>query len=535
MKLFPSGKIRRKNGWVVARRLVQFLSLILFFFLFIKTDYTGSDRIAYAVNIYFRIDPFLALSAMLAAKAIISLMLISGVVLALCFVFGRAFCGWFCPLGGLLDFFRSFIGTRKKKIDTFFPTASRTILVFCLVCAAFSFHISGILDPFSLLVRGLAQAIYPGFNFLVNEFFGFTYGKVPGIGHDISEGIYRGLKHFILPFEQHYFELAFLSGFMLVIVIVAERVQSRFFCRNVCPLGSMLGICSQLSVAKVSGADEQCGRCVVCRKTCPMGAINPEREVDKYGCTLCMNCLRACPRQVLSVGGGRPQVQNSVSLSRRNFFTIIGAGALLYSVAGARTVSGNKNEPLIRPPGALAEKDFLARCVRCAECIKVCIGNGLQPAFMEAGIETIFTPKLAARTGYCEFNCTLCGQVCPSGALEILTLAEKHTFKIGLARINKELCLPFNEHIPCIVCEEHCPTHDKAIRFKEVQVVTKDNRQKSIKQPYVIRDLCVGCGICETKCPIQGRSAITVSSDGETRHQDQLPPISSEHGTNPYS
>ncbi len=83
------------------------------------------------------------------------------------------------------------------------------------------------------------------------------------------------------------------------------------------------------------------------------------------------------------------------------------------SALGVRTINARQNPELIRPPGALPEKDFLQRCVRCVECIQICIGNALQPSFLQSGIEGIFSPRLVARTGYCEFNCTLCETKCP--------------------------------------------------------------------------------------------------------------------------
>jgi ferredoxin len=186
---------------------------------------------------------------------------------------------------------------------------------------------------------------------------------------------------------------------------------------------------------------------------------------------------------------------------------------------------------LIRPPGARAEREFVSRCVRCAECIQVCIGNALQPSFLQSGIEGIFTPRLVARSGYCEFNCTLCGQVCPTGAIRELTLEEKHRTKIGHAWFDRTTCLPYAKGIPCIVCEEHCPTPDKAIKFMTAEVFDDQGRNVRVKQPYVVDSLCIGCGICETKCPLPGRAAIYVTSGGEDRDKDNILPVS---GAGPY-
>ncbi|KKL46425.1 hypothetical protein LCGC14_2345680 [marine sediment metagenome] len=178
-------------------------------------------------------------------------------------------------------------------------------------------------------------------------------------------------------------------------------------------------------------------------------------------------------------------------------------------------------EPLlIRPPGALAEREFLRTCVRCGECMKVCITGGLQPAFLEGGAEGLWTPVLVPRIGYCEYRCTLCGQVCPTGAIERLPMDKKVKVKIGLAMVDKNRCLPWAHGTPCIVCEEVCPTPEKAVWFHEDLVEDRRGRRQTLKRPEVDLKLCIGCGICETLCPVPDMPAIRVTSVGESRSED---------------
>jgi formate hydrogenlyase subunit 6/NADH:ubiquinone oxidoreductase subunit I len=142
--------------------------------------------------------------------------------------------------------------------------------------------------------------------------------------------------------------------------------------------------------------------------------------------------------------------------------------------------------------------------------MKVCPTNALQPTGLESGWEGLFAPRVVPRIGQCEYNCALCGEVCPTGAIRRLTEKEKHEVVIGKAQFDKNRCLPYARGEPCIVCEEHCPVPDKAIKIREVEVTNVRGEKVKIQEPHVEVELCVGCGICETKCPIHGAAGIRV-------------------------
>ena len=166
---------------------------------------------------------------------------------------------------------------------------------------------------------------------------------------------------------------------------------------------------------------------------------------------------------------------------------------------------------LIRPPGASDERVFLEKCVRCGECMKVCVTNGLHPTLWESGLEGVFTPRLVPRIGYCEYNCTLCGQVCPSGALPELTLEQKHETVLGTAFFDRNRCIPWAENRTCAVCEENCPVPDKSIILRPENVIDPITGESVvIQRPHVVIERCVGCGMCESKCPLPGESAVRV-------------------------
>jgi formate hydrogenlyase subunit 6/NADH:ubiquinone oxidoreductase subunit I len=150
--------------------------------------------------------------------------------------------------------------------------------------------------------------------------------------------------------------------------------------------------------------------------------------------------------------------------------------------------------------------------------MKVCPTNAIQPALTEGGLEGLWTPVLKMRLGYCEYECSLCSQVCPTHAIQLLQLEEKQKVKIGMAFFDRNRCLPYASARTCIVCEEHCPTPKKAIWFQEVEVMTPEGKLTTVKQPRVNPELCTGCGVCENKCPITDQRGVYVTSVGETRN-----------------
>jgi translation initiation factor RLI1 len=91
-----------------------------------------------------------------------------------------------------------------------------------------------------------------------------------------------------------------------------------------------------------------------------------------------------------------------------------------------------------------------------------------------------------------------------------LDLEIKRQSVIGLAVIDRNRCLPWAYKTPCIVCEEMCPIPDKAIRLEEYVARDAEGNDVFLQQPYVLRDLCIGCGICEYHCPMEAQAAVQV-------------------------
>ncbi len=490
------------------RRFSQVLFLLTFLVLFRLTDYSGQDTIPYAVNIFFRMDPLVAAAVTLATKTWIYLMWPALVVVGLTLVFGRVFCGWLCPLGTLIDGITGWIP--KSGRGWVMPWVKYALLFILLISAAFGVQLLGYLDPFSLLVRGMVFAVDPALRFLASSLFDTIYATAPLWLSDITEWVYAVLKSVVLPYQQGFFYLSLLSFSILIFIFCLEWFGKRTWCRNLCPLGALLGLISKVAWMKrlpVKG----CAHCGKCSTDCRMDLFDAKNRFKPEECTLCMDCLEYCPDNLATFTFSRPfKYRISMDLTRRQVLAAGFAGMALPVLMKTDAVSKESDGKIIRPPGALPELDFSAVCVRCGECMKVCINNALQPLFLERGLEKMFTPALVPRIGYCEYNCTLCSQVCPTGAIERLDRKQKHVFVMGSAFFDKNRCFVYADKKECIVCEEHCPTHDKAIKFNKSLVLDNTGQKRQLYEPYVVEALCVGCGICEYVCPVQGEAAIRV-------------------------
>lgn len=504
------------------RRLTQALFLLIFLWLFLQTESRGADELGYPVKVFLEADPLVYITTVLSTRQFYSPYLLAVCVIAATFVLGRVFCGWICPLGTL----HNLTGALKRKHG---PARSLhlyhwkyIILIFLLVSSLFTLQLAGLFDPLALLIRSLSLAVYPLFRLATASVFDTLYGWQWPVLTDISEFVYGILKKSILSFHQPHFSQAVVTGLLFFGILALNLIERRFWCKYLCPLGALLGLFSRYAILKRT-VSEGCDGCGVCRRDCQGGAA-PDRK-EKWlqsECMACMNCDDLCPQNAVRFGFSAKPAGAAFDIGKRRVTGSILAGLVavpLLRVSPLRR-AGAADPLLIRPPGSLEEKAFLRRCIKCGECMKVCITGGLQPTLLEADIEGIWSPVLVPRIGFCEYRCTLCGQVCPTGAIRRLSPEEKAKVRIGLAMIDKSRCLPFAHATPCIVCEEVCPTPRKAIWLEEVRVRNRAGKMVAVKQPHIDLELCIGCGICETKCPVLGRPAVSVTSIGESRSKD---------------
>lgn len=202
-------------------------------------------------------------------------------------------------------------------------------------------------------------------------------------------------------------------------------------------------------------------------------------------------------------------------IDRRGLFRTImkgvtGGGLATGAVAAGLALREPKAPPLgargdlgiLRPPGSLDEADFLARCTRCNRCAQVCEPHCIRYFGPEAG-HLQGTPYIVSQDKACTL-CLKCGPACPTGA--IATLKDMSEARMGVAEVDKRLCVSHNGSGICGACHTICPLKNRAI--------TQNYRN----QPLVHDDACVGCGLCEEVCIVHDRRAIRVVT--ERQHAD---------------
>lgn len=490
------------------RRAVQILSFCFLLYLILQTAFPLELRIP--VDLYLRLDPFIATITTLAQKEIIPKMLPAFGVLLLVAIFGNFFCGWFCPMGAAIDFFDRIFFREKRRTKDFNDLSLRRlrygIFIFSLAAGLMTFQVMYLLDPISLVIRTLVITFFPPAVLIFNHL-------LPWIQTILPQGPFAG-SSIPLPL----FKVNLLIFIFFILILALGMVRKRFWCRYLCPLGTLFSIFSRLRIFRRS-VTEACTQCQKCVRGCPVGAIPKEtpQHHRQQDCISCFKCLD-CPPGATTFKFIPPswKTVNGVDLSRRYVLGSLGFGfvsALVIKANPLQTESGLMNNRLIRPPGALPENQFVSVCTGCGKCLKVCPNNALQSTLLEAGLSGLYTPRLVPRIGYCEEFCNFCGRVCPTEAIRPLSIEEKHLTQIGVAHINKTRCIAWDMDKICLVCNEQCSYH----------AIVGDDK----KRPMVKEDKCTGCGICENKCPVDGESAITVYSFGAQKKLKPEPEPSS--------
>ena len=506
-------KAHKWRHWRRLRQVVQVLALLLYFYLLVAAWSAGEG--ASSTSLFFTLNPLTALSATIAARTWIPGLAWALVTVGITLLVGRAWCGWVCPLGTILDWVRfPKAAQRAAQLSPRWRSLKTILLLLILGMALAGSLVLLIFDPITLLTRAMATGLLPALNSSITQLETAMY-QVSFLRPVVS-WVESALRGSVLPSIQAVFYQSLPIMALLAGVVALNALADRFWCRYLCPLGGLLGLLSKVSLFKntITG---RCSACDHCMGECRMDAIQPctgqetPREIAASECTLCMDCLAVCPENGIELRRHTPRLlEQEYDPNRRQALISLGAGAAGALLLSADAAAKSPDPRLIRPPGVEDETEFTSQCIRCGECIQVCATTGLQPSLFERGLQGFWTPHLVPRLGPCDYSCTACGDVCPTWAIPRLDLETKRQQVIGMAVIDRSRCLPWAYATPCIVCEEMCPIPDKAIRVQEVSVIDESGAEVIVQQPYVVLDLCIGCGICEYNCPMEARSAVQV-------------------------
>ena len=480
----------------------QIATLALFLGLAIAAAWPGASPIF--PTIWLQLDPLVAVVTAIAARDVWPALAWSLVLVAATLAVGRFFCGWLCPLGTILDLTDKYIWKRGPSPlgDEIRPRARWKQIVLAIVVGSAVMGVGAglILDPLVLLTRTVELVIVPAAAWL-------------GYGGLVAARLAPGQEALSVPALESPSLYGWMTATALIFagIIALGRIERRFWCRNLCPLGAMLGWLGRVGIYK-RYVDGSCSQCSLCARDCPMGAIPTADFTDTHRgeCVQCLRCQDVC--RMTSVRFG-PQGRNDAPgfyPERRQALAAVAAGIGVGLLGVASTDARPRPGTVLRPPGSVPEDEFLARCTRCLACVEACPTDGLQPLGIEAGWAALWSPVLVPKVGGCEEPCHNCTQVCPTHAIRHLSHEEKSFARIGTARVIRDRCLAWEELKPCLVCDEVCP-------YDAVEFITITDHKGTQRRPTVLEDKCVGCGLCEHECPVAEPRAIVIDRYGEER------------------
>lgn len=510
---------------IKARRIAQVFFFLLFVWFCVVT--TVGERWwqwrGWPVNWFLQLDPLVALGTLLTTKTVYAGLLWGVATVALTVAFGRFFCGWLCPFGALHQFI-GWLGRRWKKhaervaLNQF--RQSQVIKYYVLIAllsaaagglisealrlphrkpaVASLLAIGGLLILTWLTTRKLAgrfKSAVLWFSTIVAVWIGIGLIAQPDAlaAASLQTGlldpiplVYRSFNLVVLTVfdgigaANRFYVAAWTITLVFLAAVLLNLWIPRFYCRFICPLGALFGVLVRWTPWRIGKRVGECSGCELCENNCE-GACDPFGTIHTSECLLCMNCLHACRKAKMgySLNRSASGEDEATGVTRRGFLAAGVSGVV--AVPAARLggfLDHNWNSNVVRPPGALAEEDFLNRCIKCGQCMRVCPTNVIQPALLEAGLGGLWTPVLNFRIGTsgCQLNCIACGNVCPTAAIRPLTLDEKHgagdfatagPVRMGTAFVDRSRCLPWAMDMPCIVCQENCPVSPKAIYVRE--------------------------------------------------------------------
>lgn len=443
------------------------------------------------------------------------------IIIILTSALGRVYCSSICPLGTLQDII-GFFHRKFKKKHKYKKTKPIYWLWFSLLGIGFALFlfnsslIFNLLDPYSNFGRIISILVRPLFIF-VNNWLSGTVAETFDL-YIFYHQDYNFPGWGIIVFT--------LLVFITIIILVLKN--GRLWCNNICPVGALLSLIARNSAIRINFDNEACQVCGNCQMSCKAGCIDiKKREIDFSRCVSCFNCMASCPengikfelrrsknKSVMSKEKNESDVPN---VNRRKFLTATAVTAIaaagineIRAEDGKATIKPDRPAP-VSPPGSVSIDHFNSKCTSCNLCVTKCPTQVIEPTLLDYGFMGLLHPKMDFEKSFCNYDCTICGEVCPTGAIKQLSIEEKKKVQIGRVHFIKDNCVVYTDGTDCGSCAEHCPT-------KAVKMVPEGD----IFVPKTNPDICVGCGACEHACPTTPYKAIYVKSN--TRHKTASPP-----------
>ncbi len=435
-------------------------------------------------------------------------------ILVLTLLTGRTYCSFLCPLGIGQDIFSRIGGRVKRKFRRYGFKKPFTIIRYSLLAATvivslvWGVYLLVLLDPYSVFGRFMTFFGKPVV-IVLNNLFSGVLGKFDV--YTLSHIKITGFQ--LLAYSIPFFFLLLIGGLSLT--------KGRLYCNMICPVGTLLGLLSKVSVLRIKFDDTICTRCGRCSIGCKSSCIDfLQHKVDVSRCVDCFNCINICQDKAISYGivGLKNKSAQTTDPSRRKFVTaslllMLGIQQIVRTQdktapvpKKASTVKENKTLPVC-PPGGVSIGDFNQDCTACSLCIAECPNGVLVPALLQYGIEGMMQPVMDYHKSFCTYNCTRCTEICPTNALHPLVLEAKKLTQLGKTHFIKDNCIVKTEKTACGACSEACPT-------KAVYMIPYEG---NLLIPETKDEICIGCGHCEYACPTTPFKAIFV--DGNEIHQ----------------
>lgn len=444
----------------------------------------------------------------------------------LAFLFGRVYCSVMCPAGILQDIINRIfcIGKKKKNgIKRFNYHKPNNWLRYSLLALVTVLGVLGFMELCLLLEP------YSNFGRITTNLF----RPIVIWGNNIlAELLAKADNYTLYHVSVSTVTIAGLTAgiIALLVFIVMVSFRGRLFCNTLCPVGTLLSLISRYSVFKISIDKKTCISCGSCEHTCKVEAINiADYSVDSSRCVDCFNCISSCPKGSILYNLSLPwkkaidtSMNEAANLSepikvatnsRRTFLatsaTVVASLPVVSTVAQCknRNHRGRKGEKIspVTPPGSMSLKQFKDKCTGCHACVVQCPSQVLRPAGLEFGLGYLLRPHMSYIDSYCNYECTVCSDVCPTHAIHPITKEEKVTTQVGVAKFYLNRCIVKTENTDCGACSEHCPT--QAVHMEPFKAGS------TLTIPVVEPDLCIGCGGCESICPVRPARAIIVRAN----------------------